>query len=315
MSASPQKRRVLYVLQGLPVPFDRRAWLHATTLAKSGYAVSFICPKARGFDLSREEREGVDIYRYWRPIEGEGKLAFIAEFALVLLRDLPAVAAHRAVRPRLRHPPCLQPAGNLLADGVVLAAVRQECSSGTTATCRPNWPRPNSGPGDGLIMKGLLLFERLTLSRRADRVATNESYKKIAVERGGKSRRGRVHRALGAGAVAISRVRARPGMEAGQAAPDPLSRRDCAAGRGRSSGPRGQGAARPTRPRRFPLRADRRRHRISRRSSPRRRRSASPICAPSPARSATTTSCAASCPRPMSRSTRCRRTAGPTAAR
>ena len=75
---SPQ-RRVLYVLQGLPVPFDRRAWLHATTLARSGYAVSFICPKGRGYNTSREERDGVDIYRYWRPIEGEGKLAFIAE--------------------------------------------------------------------------------------------------------------------------------------------------------------------------------------------------------------------------------------------
>ena len=51
---SPQ-RRVLYVLQGLPVPFDRRAWLHATTLAKNGYAVSFICPKGRGYNSSREE--------------------------------------------------------------------------------------------------------------------------------------------------------------------------------------------------------------------------------------------------------------------
>ncbi|HTZ36894.1 MAG TPA: hypothetical protein VMB84_12755, partial [Stellaceae bacterium] len=79
MTAASPQRRVLYILQGLPVPFDRRAWLHATTLAKHGYAVSFICPKGRGFDASREALEGVDIHRYWRPIEGEGKLAFIAE--------------------------------------------------------------------------------------------------------------------------------------------------------------------------------------------------------------------------------------------
>ena len=70
------QRRVLYVLQGLPVPFDRRAWLQATTLAKSGYAVSFICPKGRGYDTAREELDGVDIYRYWRPVEGEGKLGW-----------------------------------------------------------------------------------------------------------------------------------------------------------------------------------------------------------------------------------------------
>ena len=79
MSRIPEKRRVLYVLQGLPVPFDRRAWLHATALARNGYAVSFICPKGRGFDRSRETLEGVDIYRYWRAVEGEGKLAFIVE--------------------------------------------------------------------------------------------------------------------------------------------------------------------------------------------------------------------------------------------
>lgn len=45
-----RRRRVLYVLQGLPAPFDRRAWLHATTLARNGYAVSFICPKGRGYN-------------------------------------------------------------------------------------------------------------------------------------------------------------------------------------------------------------------------------------------------------------------------
>src|SRR6185312_9990237 len=80
MPSAPRKRRVLYILQNLPVPFDRRAWLQASTLAKSGYEVSVICPKARGFNGSRERREDVEIYRYWSPIEAQAKLAFIAEF-------------------------------------------------------------------------------------------------------------------------------------------------------------------------------------------------------------------------------------------
>ena len=80
MQPLPKKRRVLYVLQNLPVPFDRRAWLQATALAKNGYEVSVICPKARGFNRSRETLEGVEIYRYWSPVEAQAKLAFVVEF-------------------------------------------------------------------------------------------------------------------------------------------------------------------------------------------------------------------------------------------
>src|ERR1700691_619444 len=73
-------RRVLIIVQNLPVPFDRRVWLEATTLARAGYSVSVICPKGRGFDLSFEEREGISIYRYAMPFRGASKLDFLAEF-------------------------------------------------------------------------------------------------------------------------------------------------------------------------------------------------------------------------------------------
>ena len=47
-------RRVLIVVHNLPVPFDRRVWLEATTLARAGHRVSVICPKAKGFTRSFE---------------------------------------------------------------------------------------------------------------------------------------------------------------------------------------------------------------------------------------------------------------------
>ena len=93
MPISPHPRRVLYVLQGLPVPFDRRAWLHATTLAKTATRSASSARRRAASTCRARSCEGIDIYRYWRPVEGEGKLAFIAEFALVLLRDLPVVVA------------------------------------------------------------------------------------------------------------------------------------------------------------------------------------------------------------------------------
>lgn len=75
------RRRVLIVVQNLPVPFDRRVWLEATTLQRAGYEVSVICPKMRGFNAGHETIEGVEIYRYWLPMEARGAAGFVLEFA------------------------------------------------------------------------------------------------------------------------------------------------------------------------------------------------------------------------------------------
>src|SRR3954451_15335266 len=78
-------RRVLIVVENLPVPFDRRVWLEATTLARNGYQVSVICPKAKGFNKGREVLEDVEIFRYKIPLEAEGALGFVFEFAWCFL--------------------------------------------------------------------------------------------------------------------------------------------------------------------------------------------------------------------------------------
>lgn len=72
--------RVLIIVQNLPVPFDRRVWLEATTLASAGYIVSVICPKLKGHNKSFERLEGVDIYRYSLPLTARGVLGYLIEF-------------------------------------------------------------------------------------------------------------------------------------------------------------------------------------------------------------------------------------------
>jgi glycosyltransferase involved in cell wall biosynthesis len=181
---SPQ-RRVLYVLQGLPVPFDRRAWLHATTLVRNGYVVSFICPKGRGFDRSREELEGVDIYRYWRPIEGEGKLAFIAEslwcFCATFLLSLRVALFGRGFDIlHVCNPPEIYWPMAWFWRGFGKAFIFDH------RDLAPELAAAKFGKSDGLIIRALLLLERLTFRAAQIVVATNESYKKIAIERGGK---------------------------------------------------------------------------------------------------------------------------------
>ena len=79
MASAGNQRRVLVLVQNLPVPFDRRVWLESTTLQRNGYDVSVICPKMKGYNTSRETLEGIDIYRYAMPFDPTSRWGFVGE--------------------------------------------------------------------------------------------------------------------------------------------------------------------------------------------------------------------------------------------
>src|SRR5690606_36916575 len=78
------KPRVLMVVENLPVPFDRRVWLEATTLSSAGYHVSVICPKGKGHDAAYEVIDGVHVYRHDLPTEGRGLWGYFREYTAAL---------------------------------------------------------------------------------------------------------------------------------------------------------------------------------------------------------------------------------------
>ena len=82
------RARVLIIVQNLPVPFDRRVWLEATTLTQAGHRVSVICPKAKGFNNRHELLEGIEIFRYALPFDPSTKLGFVAEFIWCFLMNV-----------------------------------------------------------------------------------------------------------------------------------------------------------------------------------------------------------------------------------
>ncbi|MDR3571999.1 MAG: glycosyltransferase, partial [Candidatus Pacebacteria bacterium] len=57
-------KRILIIVENLPVPFDRRVWNEATTLVRAGYEVSVICPVGQGATARRETIDGIHIYRH-----------------------------------------------------------------------------------------------------------------------------------------------------------------------------------------------------------------------------------------------------------
>jgi glycosyltransferase involved in cell wall biosynthesis len=72
--------RVLIIVENLTVPFDRRVWLEAQALRDAGYQVSVICPKGEVYNKSFELLEGVRIYRYATPPPTRSRASYIWEF-------------------------------------------------------------------------------------------------------------------------------------------------------------------------------------------------------------------------------------------
>jgi len=73
-------KRILIIVENLPVPFDRRVWMEATTLKANGFEVSVICPQGKSYSEPYEEIDGIRIYRYPTPPPTTTKLSYAWEF-------------------------------------------------------------------------------------------------------------------------------------------------------------------------------------------------------------------------------------------
>ncbi|MCU1313470.1 MAG: glycosyl transferase [Acidobacteriaceae bacterium] len=82
------KRKILIIVENLAVPFDDRVWKEATTLQQNGYQVTVLCPRGQGYTAAYEHRNGVHIYRHPAPREGHGPFGYLVEFASALFWEL-----------------------------------------------------------------------------------------------------------------------------------------------------------------------------------------------------------------------------------
>jgi glycosyltransferase involved in cell wall biosynthesis len=79
------KRKVLIIVENMSVPLDFRVWKQARSLRDAGYEVTALCPKAERYKKTYEFLEGVHIYRYPAPKEGESPLEYVWEYSAALL--------------------------------------------------------------------------------------------------------------------------------------------------------------------------------------------------------------------------------------
>jgi glycosyltransferase involved in cell wall biosynthesis len=79
-----KKTPVLIVVENLPVPLDRRVWQEALALRDAGYEVAVICPQMHGQVTPEETLDGIDIYRHPLSTEAKGFWGFFVEYASAL---------------------------------------------------------------------------------------------------------------------------------------------------------------------------------------------------------------------------------------
>lgn len=175
--------RALIVSENAPVPSDRRVWNEARTLAAAGWEVVIVCAAGERRHTAPYERlDGIDIHRFPLRPAGGGPSGYVREYgqALWRIRRLARRLA-RAQRFDLVHA-CNPPDFLLLS---VLGLRRR----GTRLIFDhhdlvPELCRAKYGERAGLhrVARGL---ERIAFRLADVVIATNESYRRIALERGG----------------------------------------------------------------------------------------------------------------------------------
>ena len=177
-------KRVLIIVQNLPVPFDRRVWLECQALVSDGYDVAVVCPKGKG-DPSYEIVKGVKLYKYRPYAPGGSKLSFITEYAYSFLATARlTVKARRSGRFAVIQ--ACNPPDIFWPIAVVLRALDRTRFVFDHHDLCPELFRSRFPDGPALPLRGLQALERWT-HRTADHViSTNDSYRDIAITRSGK---------------------------------------------------------------------------------------------------------------------------------
>lgn len=174
------------LVENLSVPADRRVWQECLALRKAGYDVTVICPRGDELDRDIFDRiEGVDIHRYDPRASKGGALEYLREYASACLRT-------RRLACRLHDQRKFDVVHASNPPDLILPAVWKLKRSGSRFVfdhhdLAPELYRSRFARARDPIYRVLLALERLSFRIADVVVSTNETYRRIAIERGGKA--------------------------------------------------------------------------------------------------------------------------------
>jgi len=175
-------RKALILVENLSVPFDRRVWQESTALRDAGWEVHVICPQGTKRDTEPEaEIDGVRIHRYPLVAATGGPLGYVREYGSALLHTLrlarrvgPVDVVHACNPPDLLY---------LVAKRLKRRGARFVFDQHDLV---PELYLSRFDRGRDLLYRAVCRLERLTYRAADVVIATNESYREVALTRGGK---------------------------------------------------------------------------------------------------------------------------------
>jgi glycosyltransferase involved in cell wall biosynthesis len=175
-------KHVLFIVENLPVPFDRRVWQEATTLKENGMEVSIICPQMKGYTEPYQVLEGIEIYRHPLPFEARGALGYLVEYGVAIYWE------KKLARKIFKKKPFHVIHGCNPPDLIYLTAKKYK-RKGVKYVFDHHDINPElyiaKYDKKDFFYKLMCFFEKRTFQNADASIATNESYKNIAITRGG----------------------------------------------------------------------------------------------------------------------------------
>jgi len=177
------RRRGLIIVEDLPVPFDRRVWTEAKTLRDAGWRMTVISPMGEGADRWHERLDGIEVFRYPLPTTAAGFVSHLAEYAVAIpatvILALLAWGGRRFDVVHACNPPdFFFPVGWLFQRlGSAFVFDQHDLS--------PEVYVAQGGRRGGLVHRFMLWSERRTYRTADVVIATNETYRRFALGRGG----------------------------------------------------------------------------------------------------------------------------------
>lgn len=174
---------VLIIVENLTMPLDRRVWQEAQSLRDAGYTVSIVCPKGGQYTRSYELLDGIHVFRHPLPYEADGALGYALEYSWALAWEFVlSIKAYFKVGfdvVQACNPP----------DLIFLIGGFWKYLFGKPFIFDHHDINPELFEAKferrGRMHSLLLALERWTFATADVSIATNDTFKQIAVERGG----------------------------------------------------------------------------------------------------------------------------------
>lgn len=179
------RRHVLILVQNLPVPFDRRVWQEALALTTAGYEVHVVCPRTAEHPHRRETLNEIKIYRYSPGPEARRFAAYLVEYTIAILAQL-SLALRIRLRHRIEVTHICNPPDLLFLVALPLIAFGSCLIYDHHDAC-PELMIAKGHHEYSWQVRLVRSFEQLTYRFCDVSIETNESYREIALKRGGMS--------------------------------------------------------------------------------------------------------------------------------